>query len=237
MEPVLFYGVPQGCSFGSIVALEWLGQPYRLCRIEMLEHPWPALYARINPLNQTPALLTQEGAPLSESLAILLHEAARGQGRGLGFAQGTPAFDDLNQMLAFLNTDFFSAFSPLWTAYEMAKSDPVAQKVLTTLGAGQVRKRFADLDSMLAGRDWLVGGQRTVADAYLSGIARWAGYHKLFNVDSDYPRVGELLRRLKDDPALKFAEAIEKGGPAATSGQFLGHVTLEELRPRLEAAR
>ena len=35
MEPVLFYGVPQGCSFGSIVALEWLNQPYRLCRINM----------------------------------------------------------------------------------------------------------------------------------------------------------------------------------------------------------
>ncbi|MCR7705994.1 glutathione S-transferase, partial [Pseudomonas aeruginosa] len=35
MEPVLFYGVPHGCSFGSIVALEWLGRPYRLCRIEM----------------------------------------------------------------------------------------------------------------------------------------------------------------------------------------------------------
>ena len=34
-----------------------------------------------------------------------------------------------------------------------------------------------------------------------------------------------------------LAEAIEKGGPAATSGQFLGHITLEELRPRLEAAR
>ena len=237
MEPVFFYGVPQGCSFGSIVALEWLGQPYKLCRIEMLEHPWPALYARINPLNQTPALLTEKGAPLSESLAILLHVAARGQDRGLGFAQGTPAFDELNQMLAFLNTDFFSAFTPLWTAYEMASADPVAQKVLQTLGAGQVRKRFADLDTMLAGRDWLVGGQRTVADAYLTGIARWAGHHRLFEVERDYPRVAGLLRRLRDDPALKFAEAIEQGAAATSSGQCLGHVTLEELRPRLEAAR
>ena len=37
MEPVLFYGVPSGCSFGSIVALEWLGIPYKLCRIDMPE--------------------------------------------------------------------------------------------------------------------------------------------------------------------------------------------------------
>jgi glutathione S-transferase len=40
MQPVLFYGVPQGSSFGSIVALEWLEQPYQLCRIEMLQQPW-----------------------------------------------------------------------------------------------------------------------------------------------------------------------------------------------------
>ena len=33
--PILYYGVPSGCSFGSIVALEWLGQPYALSRIEM----------------------------------------------------------------------------------------------------------------------------------------------------------------------------------------------------------
>ena len=42
MEPVLFYGVPGGCSLASIIALEWLGQPYKLCRIEMLEQPWPS---------------------------------------------------------------------------------------------------------------------------------------------------------------------------------------------------
>ena len=35
MTPILFYGVPSGCSFGSIVALEWLRQPYHLCRIDM----------------------------------------------------------------------------------------------------------------------------------------------------------------------------------------------------------
>ncbi|NNB97216.1 hypothetical protein HI113_25245 [Corallococcus exiguus] len=35
--PTLVYGVPSGCSFGSIVALEWLGQPYQLCRIAMPE--------------------------------------------------------------------------------------------------------------------------------------------------------------------------------------------------------
>jgi glutathione S-transferase len=38
---------------------------------------------------------------------------ARGIGKGLSFAQGTPGFDRLNQVLAFLNTSFFAAFGPL----------------------------------------------------------------------------------------------------------------------------
>lgn len=100
MEPVLFYGVPQGCSFGSIAALEWLGQPYRLCRIEMLEQPLEPLYGRINPLFQTPALLLENGESLTESLAILQHLAARALDSGLGFSQGSRDYDRLNEMLA-----------------------------------------------------------------------------------------------------------------------------------------
>src|SRR5688500_13110587 len=125
MEPVLLYGVPQGCSFGSIVALEWLGQPYRLCRMNMPEDLQGDLYARVNPVRETPTLLLESGATLSESFAILQHLAARAPGQELGPAPGTSGHDRLNQVLSFLVTSFFSSFSPLWTAYEMAEDPPV----------------------------------------------------------------------------------------------------------------
>ncbi len=161
MEPVLFYGVPQGCSFGSIVALEWLGQPYRLCRINMPEDMQGELYARINPVRETPALLLENGTTLSESAAILQHLAARGLQRGLGFPQGTPEHDRLNQVLSFLNTSFFSAFSPLWTAFEMAE-DPPVQAMLRTLGREQVAKAHAHLEAMLAaGSGWPAARERS----------------------------------------------------------------------------
>lgn len=67
MEPVLFYGVPHGCSFGSIVALEWLGRPYRLCRIEMPLETGERTYVRLNPARQTPTLLLEDGRALSEA--------------------------------------------------------------------------------------------------------------------------------------------------------------------------
>jgi len=233
MEPVLFYGVPQGCSFGSIVALEWLGQPYRLCRIEMPADMQGEAYARVNPVRETPVLLLEDGRRLSESVAILQQLAWRGLDRGLGFGQGSAEADRLTQMLAFLNTTFFSAFSPLWRAYEMAENPPV-QSVLRQIGREDVAKAHGHLDRLLEGRSWLAGEQRTVADAYFAGIARWADYHRAVD-PAAYPNVQRLRRRLEDDPAVRFAQAIEAGEPARSAGRFLGEVSFAELEGRLAA--
>ena len=233
MEPVLLYGVPQGCSFGSIVALEWLNQPYRLCRINMPQDMQTDLYARLNPVRETPALLLENGTVLTESAAILQNIAARGVAQGLGFPQGTPEFDRLNQRLAFLNTTFFSAFAPLWQAYEMEENPPV-QTMLRDAGRNLVAKAHAQLEAMLANQEWLVGNRRTVADAYFVGLARWANYHRAVN-QRHYPRVLRLFEKLQADPAVVFAHAIEDERPATSAGGFRGHVTLEELQPRLAA--
>ncbi len=232
MEPVLFYGVPQGCSFGSIVALEWLGQPYRLARINMPEDMQGDLYAMFNPVRETPVLLLENGLALSESAAILQNIAARAPDR-LGYPAGTMEHERLNQRMAFLNTTFFSAFSPLWAAYEMEENPPV-QNVLRDQGRKLVAKAHGQLEAMLAGRDWLVGSRRTVADAYLTGLARWAPYHKAVDQVA-YPSLSRLLHKLDSDPAVVFARAIEAGEQPQGSGGFRGHVTLEELLPRLAA--
>lgn len=233
MEPVLFYGVPQGCSFGSIVALEWLAQPYRLCRIVMPDDMQGPLYARINPVRETPALLTADGRTLSESAAILQHLVARDPQQRLGYKPGTAGADRLNQTMSYLTTTFFAAFSPLWTAYEMP-ADPPVQAMLRQLGRVQVAKAHAQLDSLLGSKDWLLGDRRSIADAYFIGLARWADYHKAID-RSDFPNLARHVRKLEADPAVLFAHAIEAEGTAVSSGGFRGHVTLAELEPRLAA--
>ncbi|MEG2964146.1 MAG: glutathione S-transferase N-terminal domain-containing protein, partial [Janthinobacterium sp.] len=125
METTLIYSVPFGCSFAAIAALEWSGLPFQLARVEARDpaskqHP---AFLAINPLSQTPALLTHTGAPLLESMAILLHLAARAPASGLGFAQGTPACDRLNSVLSFLHTTFHAAFMPAFQAARAADND------------------------------------------------------------------------------------------------------------------
>lgn len=225
--PILFYGVPSGCSFGSIVALEWLAQPYRLCRIEMPAIVSSESYRRINPVGETPSLLTAKGELLSESMAILNHLGALGIDRKLGFTQGSRDFDRLNQMLGFLNTTFFSAFSPLWHALEHG-SEGEEKKALTAFGRANVRKEHAQLEALLGGQAWLLGQERSLADAYFIGIARWTKYHEVVD-RRDYPALQRLFDKLEADPAVKFAHAIEAQQPALSAGGFVGHIALEEV--------
>lgn len=234
MEPVLLYGIPQGCSFGSIVALEWLGQPYRLCRIDMMTRQLQSdLYARIHPLRKTPALVLEDGSVLTESAAILQHLSARGISKGLGFAQGTREFDRFNQRLSFLTTTFFASFAPLWEAYKMSGESQV-KDVLREVGRETVADAHAQAEVILGDNEWMAGPRRTLADAYFIGVARWAAYHRVVT-PGQYPRVQRLIERLEADPAVIFAHAIEDDRPATSSGGFRGHITLEELRPRLAA--
>lgn len=228
---ILFYGVPSGCSFGSIVALEWLRIPYRLCRIQMPEQASGSDYLRINPVAETPSLLTADGQCISESLAILNHLGAHGIDQGLAFAQGSRNFDRINQMLAYLNTTFFNAFAPLWHALEHG-AEGSEKSALLDYGRGNVEKAHAQLEAMLGDQPWLLGPRRTLADAYFIGIARWTQYHDVIE-RRNYPNLQRLYERLEADPAVAFAHAIENRQPAATTGKFAGEVSLDEALAQL----
>ena len=70
MEPILIYGFPAGSSMGLVAALEWMGRPYRLCRVDMFGEMRDPAYRRINPRVETPALIDDQGQVLTETTAI-----------------------------------------------------------------------------------------------------------------------------------------------------------------------
>jgi glutathione S-transferase len=230
METTLIYSVPFGCSFAAIAALEWSGLPFRLARVEARDpaskqHP---AFLAINPLGQTPALLTHAGAPLLESMAILLHLAARAPDSQLGFAQGSPEYDRLNSVLSFLHTTFHAAFMPAFQASRAPEGDARAA-VWREMAVEKVNKSLAHLERLLEGRAWLASSAApSIADAYLAATARWAEPLQLARL-SDYPHVARVLAALETDPGIRFAHAIEAGLPATGQGGFLGHVALDQL--------
>jgi glutathione S-transferase len=235
MPLTLFYGVPEGCSFGSIVALEWSGAKYHLCRVEMPEVVSSEDFKQINPVGETPSLLLPDGSIVSESVAILHHIAVKARSKSLGFEPGSPDDDRLHQMLAFLNTSFFGAFSPLWYSFEHSL-EPAAKQALRDYGIKKVEKRHAQLEALLGDRQWLVGDGRSLADAYFMGIAQWNDFHQVVD-RRKFPALNSLYQRMLEDPAVRFAHAIEHEEPAVSAGGFQGHVSLPDaLGLRKQAA-
>src|SRR5690606_31590121 len=116
MEPILLYGFPAGSSMGLVAAFEKLGKPYRLCRVDMLTEMKNDAYASINGRQETPVLITDNGRALTETMAIAAWLEARDEDRRISFDPLTPQADRMHQLLAFVNTGFTAAFSPLWAA-------------------------------------------------------------------------------------------------------------------------
>lgn len=231
MEPILVYGYPSGTSMGLVAALEWLGQPYRLCRVDMLGEMREPPYKRINARVETPVLITDQGRPLTETMAIAAYLEARDKERRISFDPLSPEADRMHQLMGFLNTGFTSAFYPLWAALELPEPDPDFEAALHRFGRERVIERHDRLEEMLDGGPWLVGSKPTLADALLAGVARWLEYHEVAEL-SRWPKLQALRRQVEADPAVLYATALEHGEAAAGSGACKGHLPLADVIER-----
>lgn len=232
MEPILVYGYPAGSSMGLVAALEWLGRPYRLCRVDMLGQMREPPYARLNARIETPVLITDDGLVVTETMAIAAWLEARDVKRRISFDPRDPRTDRMHQFLGFVNTGFTGAFSPLWTAMETKTDDAAFLDALRRYGQESVLERHDKLEAMLGDTPFLMGADPTLADAVLIGVARWLDVHQVPDADR-WPKLAALRRRLEADPAVLFATALETD-PKGASGSpaFLGHVSLDEVIER-----
>ncbi len=234
-EPILTSGFPLGSSAGLVTAFEWLGQPYRLTRVDMLGEMRTDAYKRLNGRVETPVLITGEGRVLTETMAIALWLEARDPERRISFEPGTPEADRLHQYVAFLNTGFTGAFFPMWVALEAEDATEEDRETLRKFGRSFVAERHEQLEAMIGDSDYLLGDRPTLADAVFAGVARWVDFHKALD-PRDYPRILALRKRIEADPAFRFAVAIEDGKQASGSGAMKGLVPLADVLRKADSA-
>lgn len=231
MEPILLYGFPAGSSMGLVAALEWLGRPYRLCRVDMLGEMRDPAYQRLNPRVETPVLITDRGELLTETMAIAAWLEARDTARKISFDPLSRNADRMHQMMAFINTGFTGAFTPLWVAMEMQSPNPTMQHALQTWGREYVIKRHDRLEEMLGDTPFLIADRPTLADGLLIGVARWLDVHQVAN-KTRWPKLAALRSRIEADPAVIYATALENGEMPRGDGACTGHSELAEVIER-----
>jgi glutathione S-transferase len=223
----LVYGVPNGCSFGSLVALEWSNLPYQLIRHDFYAKNKHETFVKISPSGQTPVFIKENGAPLLESLAILSNIGSRDLSKGLHAKQGTEEWDNINFLLSLLHTAFHGAWGGAFKSkYGL---NPGHDEAFLAESGKSVLKVLTRLEEILVGRTYLAGDHKSVADAYFIALIRWNNIFKFSDLAKEFPNVYRLEQLLEKDPAVIFAHAIEEQKEAKTSGNFVGHTTYEKV--------
>ncbi len=202
----LFYS-PGACSLAVHITLEWIGAPYEAVRVKT----GSAELKAVNPTGAVPALREEDGWVLTQAGAILEYLAARHAGARLDGGGDLRSRAELHRWCSFMTSDLHAAFWPVFMPGRYT-TDPseTAQQAVMAAGLALVRKQFAVLDAHLAGREWILNGGPSVADAYAFPMIRW-GKAKLKEGFADFPNLQALHDRLAADPAVQRVLERESG--------------------------
>ena len=163
----LYYS-PGACSLSPHIALLEAGLPYDLVKVDLkakkLENGDD--YLKVNPKGQVPALGLDNGELMTEGPVIVQMIADKATGKNLAPANGTAERYKLQEWLNFITTELHKNFSPLF--------QPVIPDDVKAFFKDRIMGKFKYADSKLAGQDYLMGKQFTVADGYMFVMLKWA---------------------------------------------------------------
>jgi glutathione S-transferase len=197
----LYYS-PGACSLSPHIVANEAGLAIDLEKVNLAEHKTESGqdYMAVNPKGYVPALRLDDGSVLTEGPAIVQYLADQKPASGLAPAAGTIDRYRLQEWLNFIGTELHKSFSPL---FNKASSDDVKNTAKTS-----INKRLGYLNDQLASRQYLMGGNFTVADAYAFTIVNWTNF---VGIDlKPYPNVGAYMGRVAARP--KVQETLKAEG-------------------------
>lgn len=188
------YYAPGACSLASRISLHEAGLEADFERVDLKAkvtergHDFNA----INPAGSVPLLVLDDGAAVTENVAILHLIADRAPELGPGGALGRTR---LIEMLSYLSSELHIAFKPFWHDTSEAEKATAGEAVA---------RRLQYLEGRMRG-DYLFGPHFTVADAYLFVMPRWA---KGFGLPLSPPLLG-YFERIAERSTVRQALAEE----------------------------
>ncbi len=197
----LYYS-PGACSLSPHIALLEAGLPYDLVKVDLrakkIENGDD--YLKVNPKGQVPALVLDNGELLTEGPVIVQIIADKAAGKNLAPSRDSAERYKLQEWLNYITGELHKNFGPMFS--------PVLADDAKAFFKDRVMGKFKYLESVLAGRDYLMGKQFTVADGYLFTMLTWADRMK-FDLSS-MPNLLAYKARVAARP--KVQEALTKEG-------------------------
>ena len=197
----LYYS-PGACSLSPHIVSRELGLQLELKKVDTKQKTIEGGgdYRQVNARGYVPALELDDGEILTEGPAIVQYLADLRPEAGLAPKAGTFARYRLQEWLNLLTSEVHKQFSPLFKPNTPEDYKAVAKENIAT--------RFDWLDGQLAGKDYLMGSQFTVADAYLFVLLGWA---RPSQIDlARWPNLAAFHKRVGARP--KVQEALQAEG-------------------------
>jgi len=196
------YYAPGACSLSPHIVARELGMNIDLKKVNTKDKTIEGGgdYWKINARGYVPALELDNGEILTEGPAIVQYLADQKPEAGLAPKAGSFARYRLQEWLNFLTSEIHKQFSPLFKPNTPEEYKKIAKENLAT--------RFDWLDKQLAGKDYLMGKQFSVADAYAFVLLGWT---KPTQIDlSRWPNLAAFHQRVGGRAKVK--EALEAEG-------------------------
>ena len=197
----LYYS-PGACSLSPHIALLEAGLPYDLVKVDLrakkLENGDDFL--NVNPKGQVPAVQFDSGELVTEG-PVIVQMIADKAGKNLAPARDSDERYKLLEWLNFITTELHKNLGPMFS--------PVLADDAKAFFKDRTMGKFKYLETAIAGRDYLMGKQFTVADGYLFTMLMWAIDRLKFDL-SAMPNLLAYKARVAARP--KVQEALTKEG-------------------------
>ena len=196
------YYTPGACSLSPHIALLEAGLPYELVKVDLrakkLENGDDFL--KVNPKGQVPAVQFDSGELVTEG-PVIVQMIADKAGRNLAPARDSDERYKMLEWLNFITSELHKNLGPMFS--------PVLADDAKAFFKDRTMGKFKYLETAIAGRDYLMGKQFTVADGYLFTMLMWAIDRLKFDL-SAMPNLLAYKARVAARP--KVQEALTKEG-------------------------
>ena len=196
----LYYS-PGACSLSAHIALQEAGLAFTPMLASTKSHKLQdgTDFYSINPLGYVPVLELDDGTRLREGPAIVQYIADQVPLKMLAPQNGTLQRYRLQEWLSFIGTELHKGFSPLF--------NPATPEEYKAIARERLQQRLQWVDNQLAGKQYLMGDQFTVADGYLFTVTNWAAFVALDI--SGLKNLAAYRERVAARPAVQAAMKAE----------------------------
>lgn len=162
------YFAPNACSLAPHIVLRELELPFTLVRVnnQTKRTADGRDFLEINPKGYVAALELADGTVLTEGAAILQYLADLNPDAGLAPHNGSLQRTHLQAQLNFIGSELHAGMSPLF-------SEQIPEPVKALLRE-RLAKRLGFMEQVLADEGYVLGGNFSIADAYLFTVLGWS---------------------------------------------------------------